>query len=197
MKWFAIFGLVLASAVPSARPQTVNRGHYVGTVQAEWLPDGRGMRLIAPLTFVDPLGSNWLAPSGSVVDGASIPRFAWSITGGPFEGKYRDASVIHDVACAEKKRPWPKVHQVFYDAMVASGVDGTAAKVMYAAVFHFGPRWPTKPPGGVLGGAVDVPPPVTMTEGQFAQLRAQIESREGGAKPLTLEEIRAFQVKQP
>jgi hypothetical protein len=75
------------------------------------------------------------------VDGASIPKFAWSIIGGPFEGKYRDASVIHDVACVARSAPWEYVHLVFYYAMLASGVDKTTAKIMYAAVYHFGPRW--------------------------------------------------------
>jgi hypothetical protein len=74
-------------------------GTFDGKVQAEWLPDGRSMRLLAPFTYTDPNGAVWEAPAGAVVDGASIPRFAWSVTGGPFTGKYRNASVIHDVTC--------------------------------------------------------------------------------------------------
>lgn len=69
------------------------------------------------------------------------PRFAWSIIGGPFEGKYRKASVIHDVTCVEKARPWQEVHLAFYEAMLADGVGEKKAKVMYAAVYHRGPRW--------------------------------------------------------
>jgi hypothetical protein len=30
----------------------------------------------------------WVAPANAVVDGASIPKFAWSIIGEPFEGQY-------------------------------------------------------------------------------------------------------------
>src|SRR5687768_7819159 len=62
---------------------------------------------------IDPKGQQWLAPSGSMVNGASIPQFAWSIIGGPFEGLYRDASVIHDVACEQKARAWEAVHESF------------------------------------------------------------------------------------
>jgi hypothetical protein len=97
--------------------------------------------LRAPLTYTDPACRKWIAPANSVVDGASIPQWAWSIIGGPFEGKYRDASVIHDVACDEKKAHWQDVHLTFYNAMLTNGVEIVKAKIMYAAVYYFGPRW--------------------------------------------------------
>lgn len=122
--------------------QAQDLGKYLGTVQTEWLEDGRHMRLLAPFAYIDPQGVEWHAPSGSVVDGASIPQAAWTFIGGPFEGKYRNASVIHDVGCDQKRRPWEAVHEVFYWAMLAAGVETWRAKVMYAAVYHFGPRWP-------------------------------------------------------
>jgi uncharacterized membrane protein YgcG len=117
-------------------------GRYIGTVQTEWIEPDRKMRLLAPFTYVDPNGVTWTAPAGWVIDGASIPIFAWSIIGGPYNGKYRNASVIHDVACDQKAQPWESVHEAFYYAMLASGVEPWRAKVMYAAVYHFGPRWP-------------------------------------------------------
>jgi Protein of unknown function (DUF1353). len=116
-------------------------GTFEGTVQTEWLPGGRGMRLLSSFSFVDPSGQKWEAPKDWVVDGASIPQFAWSFIGGPFEGRYREASVIHDVGCDQKTRPWNAVHEAFYWAMRASRVESWRAKVMYAAVYHFGPRW--------------------------------------------------------
>lgn len=116
-------------------------GRYVGSVQTEWIDAERKMRLLAPFTYVDPKGVEWTAPSGWVIDGASIPVFAWSIIGGPYNGKYRNASVIHDVACDQQTQPWEQVHETFYWAMLASGVENWRAKVMYAAVYHFGPRW--------------------------------------------------------
>src|SRR5262245_9101617 len=85
-------------------------GKYVGKVKTEWLEEGRKMRLLETFTYIDPKGAAWLAPEGSVVDGASIPRFAWSIIGGPFEGKYRNASVIHDVACDTHQQTWESTH---------------------------------------------------------------------------------------
>ncbi|HEY4294778.1 DUF1353 domain-containing protein [Luteibacter sp.] len=115
--------------------------HYIGTVIATWLDNGREMRLEADFTYVDPANLTWVSPKGAVVDGASIPRPAWPFIGGPFEGRYREASVIHDVACDQRIKPWQAVHRVFYEAMRTSGVDIVRAKIMYAAVLAGGPRW--------------------------------------------------------
>jgi hypothetical protein len=116
-------------------------GSFSGTVVSEWLSDHRKMKLIEKFIYTDPDEVNWVAEKGSIIDGASIPRFAWSVIGGPYEGPYRNASVIHDVACVEKNKPWRQVHKAFYTAMRASRVDQIKAKIMYAAVYHFGPRW--------------------------------------------------------
>ncbi|MBM3114977.1 DUF1353 domain-containing protein [Jeongeupia naejangsanensis] len=116
-------------------------GSFDGKVVTEWLDDGRKMKLLEPFAYIAPNGSRWDAPKGWIVDGASIPRVAWTLIGGPYEGAYRNASVIHDVACDQKQRPWRDVHKAFYTAMLAAQVDPIKAKVMYAAVYHFGPRW--------------------------------------------------------
>jgi hypothetical protein len=116
-------------------------GKYNGSVKTEWLKDGRKMRLLKSITYIDPKGIKWIAPVGLEVDGTSIPQFFWSLVGGPYEGKYRDASVIHDAACFQKLRSWESVHEAFFNAMLASGVDLETALEFYAAVFHYGPRW--------------------------------------------------------
>ncbi len=120
-------------------------GQFVGRLVLEALPDGRNLRLLEPFEYVDPHGHSWKVPAGTEVDGASIPSPLWSFVGGPFSGKYRSASVIHDHYCAEehlrKIYRWESVHKVFLDAMLTSGVDAAKANVMYAAVYQFGPRW--------------------------------------------------------
>jgi hypothetical protein len=130
--------LLLFSAIACAE----NFGTYIGRVVATWNDDGRSMTLLEPFAHVDPNGVRWDAPAGTRIDGASIPRFAWSIVGGPFEGKYRASSVVHDVACNQRSRDWQDVHLMFHRGMLASGVDARIALIMYAAVYHFGPRWP-------------------------------------------------------
>src|ERR1700681_3716877 len=116
-------------------------GHYSGYVEARWENDGRTMTLLSELRYTDPNGEVWIAPAGSVVDGASIPRSLWSLMGGPFEGKYRNASVLHDVSYDQHNRPWQDCDRMFYNAMRCSGVSAAEAKTMYYALYKFGRHW--------------------------------------------------------
>lgn len=116
-------------------------GKFRGRVVAEWLPDGRAMKLVQAFAFTDAEGNEWVVPADVVVDGASIPRVFWSVIGGPFEGNYRDASVIHDYYCVVRTRPSAQVHRVFHHAMLAAGVKEQKAWLMYQAVSNFGPKW--------------------------------------------------------
>lgn len=119
------------------------------------------MKLLEDFAYVDPHGTRWTARKGASIDGASIPRALWW-SGGPYEGEYREASVIHDYYCAEVPRTatWRAVHRVFYDAMLTSGVSKERALVMYGAVFRHGPRWPD-PPG--KPSPAETPPPKAAT----------------------------------
>ncbi len=116
-------------------------GRFEGDVIVKFLEDGRIAELQNDLIFIDPAGVRWGAPKGAQVDGASIPKGFWSLIGGPFEGKYRDASIIHDWFCDQRTRTWQATHRVFYDGMIARGVDPLKAKLMYYAVRWGGPRW--------------------------------------------------------
>ncbi len=116
--------------------------YYTTTVVVEWLQDEkRRMRLMHPVSFFDASGIEWIAKEGDVIDGASIPRFFWRFIGSPFVGKYRRASVIHDVYCMNKIRPHKQVHQMFYEGMLVDQVHPKKAKVMYKMVSWFGPKW--------------------------------------------------------
>lgn len=111
----------------------------------EWLDDGRHMQLKRPFGYVQENGAEWPVPTNAIVDGASIPRVFWSLIGGPFEGLYRNASIVHDFYCDERSRPWRQTHQMFYDGIVCSGVEEVKAKILYYAVYRFGPRWSIGP----------------------------------------------------
>ena len=72
---------------PEEQPPVESKwGYFDGEPVTKWNPDGRTMTLLTELRYTDPNGDVWVAPIGSVVDGASIPRYLWSIMGGPFEG---------------------------------------------------------------------------------------------------------------
>src|SRR5262245_35717189 len=81
------------------------------------------------------------APKKFEADGASIPQLFWTVVGGPLDGQYRNASIVHDVGCVRMTDKWEDVHLMFYEACRCGGVPENKAKVVYAAVYHWGPRW--------------------------------------------------------
>jgi hypothetical protein len=164
-------------------------GYYSGQVEARWENDGRHMTLLSELRYADPDGVVWTAPAGSVVDGASIPRVLWSLMGGPFDGKYRNASVLHDVAYDQKTHPWKQCDRMFYNAMRCSGVGATEAKTMYYALYRHGRHWkrPHFLPGAAVAEDEVVPRAIAVDEQEdIAATRDWIEN----AKP-SLAEIEA------
>jgi hypothetical protein len=143
MKPFVIFAFVLFSQDLFAQSSN-SWGSYPNrplALQDLVPPNGRSFSLARDFDYIDQNKKQWHAPTGLIVDGASIPFPFWSIIGGPFEGLYREASVLHDGGCCAQMQRWQDVHQMFYNAMRCSGVDWTTAKTMYYAVRVFGPRW--------------------------------------------------------
>ncbi len=103
------------------------------------------------LVFVDSMGVEWIAPRGTLTDGASVPRLALWLSDGRFESEFLKAAIIHDAYCQLenekrtpdqfKKRPWQAVHRMFYEACLAGGTSSLKARIMFAAVWLGGPRW--------------------------------------------------------
>ena len=185
--FLAVFGLFVLYGCHQPKE---NFGHFEGKVVATWLDDGRRMQLTQDFAYIDPGAKKWVAPTESIVDGASIPKPFWPVIGGPFEGLFRNASVVHDVACDKMNEPWQDVHLMFYNACRCGGVDEVKAKLMYAAVYKFGPRWEpaTQPPSGdePRTGATRTtlaPPDVAAVE----KLKQFVET-----KNPSLEEIRQY-----
>ncbi len=137
------YGLVAAALIlmplAAARGEA-SFGHFVGKFVAEFGEDGRRVTLMEPFGYVDPAGLEWNVPDGYKTDGASVPSALWALYP-PFTGSYRSAAVIHDYYCDNKERSWQDTHKVFYFAMRAANVAEQTAKIMYSAVYLFGPRW--------------------------------------------------------
>src|SRR6478736_8173718 len=157
-------------------PGATKWGHYDGEPVTKWNPDGRTMTLLTELRYTDPKGHVWVAPIGSLVDGASIPRALWTFMGGPFEGKYRNASVLHDVSYDRQDRPPQECDRMFYDAMRCSGVGALEAKTMYYALLRFGWHWDfsikrakTVKIGRKMVARAQIEPPVTVAAQQEIQ----------------------------
>lgn len=143
-----IAAAAIAVSAPAAHAETYF-GKFIGKFVAEFDEEGGGRKvtLMEPYGFIDPYGKEWNVPTGYKTDGASVPAALWALYP-PFTGNYRSAAVIHDYYCDNKDRSWQDTHKVFYFAMRAAHVDETTAKVMYSAVYLFGPRWgPGTQPG--------------------------------------------------
>ncbi len=103
------------------------------------------------LVFVDDSGTEWIAPQGTLTDGASVPRLALPITDGRWAEEFLKAAVVHDAYCQVENetrtpeqyrtRPWREVHRMFHEACLAGGTTPLLAKIMFAAVWLGGPRW--------------------------------------------------------
>ncbi|HEY1065663.1 MAG TPA: DUF1353 domain-containing protein [Pirellulales bacterium] len=157
LMWGAL-GLVLAATIAAAgtsgwldgwgiRVVSANDewGRFPASPRAELLDDGRTLRLLEDFVYLDPRGRRWLAAKGAEVNGASIPRAFWSVAGGPLDGRYRNASIVHDEGCVQRTAAWQDVHRMFYEACRCGGLPERQAKILYAAVYHFGPRWIVEP----------------------------------------------------
>jgi hypothetical protein len=170
-------------------------GQFIGSPRTEWLDDenGRLMRLTEDFGFRDKRGKIWTSESGSIINGASIPQAIWSITGGPYEGKHRNASIVHDTACDEKTGTWQEVHTMFYEGCRCSGVPEVKAKILFWAVYHGGPRWKfayqtkmreEKTPDGkiirvpvIFGVAIEDEPGMTISDEKAKRIQKLIEDK--------------------
>ena len=102
--------------------------------------DGRNFVLEEDLTFIRPAevgGAAIRVPAGSTTDGASIPEPLWSAGFPPF-GPWWMAAVLHDAAYHRQTVPEIPNRQtadlVFWEAMVALGVEASIARTIYAGV---------------------------------------------------------------
>lgn len=108
-------------------------------------PGHTDFKLLADYWYKDDQGNVWTVPRGYVVNGGSIPKAAWSLVGGPWSGKYRNATVIHDYFACERISTSKIVHKLFLDAMLESGVSKSKAWIMYKAVLVGGADWSDVP----------------------------------------------------
>ena len=87
---------------------------------------------------VESLGYNITVKKGFDFDGASIPKWLWSIYGSPLNGDYVVASLIHDGLYASQKVSKSVSDKIFLDVMKQSNVGYIKRTSMYLAVKMFG-----------------------------------------------------------
>ena len=87
---------------------------------------------------VESLGYSVTVKKGFDFDGASIPKWLWSIYGSPLNGNYVVASLIHDGLYASQKVSKRISDKIFLDVMKQSNVGYIKRTSMYLAVKLFG-----------------------------------------------------------
>jgi hypothetical protein len=162
-------------------------GQFSDNPRTEWLVDAkadRNMRLLEEFWYDDPDGRRWIAPAGSVVNGASIPAPLWSSVGSPYTGEYRRASVVHDIACDDPAVSRKEADRMFYFACLAGGCSRREARLLYAGV-RIGawlPRirlWSHKAAVRSMAMRDDVQPELTDSSMQntYREIATDIQSR--------------------
>jgi hypothetical protein len=111
---------------------------FGGDLIAMDLPDGRKRLVLFDFMFLDNAGMIWVTFRGVVYDGATIPRFAWSIIGGPYEGKYRRAAAIHDPDYTFQYRMRLMGDRMLREGAIADGTGVCKAQIMESCVRQFG-----------------------------------------------------------
>lgn len=100
--------------------------------------------LVLPITSMSAITHGICIPPGYVFDGASIPRFAWSVIGAPFEPDFLMAACVHDWYCEHAKCYHERMigDAVFFLLLSRAGVPYWRRACMYAAVRAYGwLRW--------------------------------------------------------
>jgi hypothetical protein len=110
------------------------------------------------------IGSKWkiILPKGFESDGASIPRFLWTVTGITPDGLHRAAAWIHDwlylfkgslpewsflrfenEAWVEVNQPWERIEadKLFANMLKQAEVSKFQRRIMYLAVRAFGGKY--------------------------------------------------------
>ena len=141
----SFYGLPLWDDVQYKQHEKININEKpFANVENSLLSNGKKrnkMLVYSDVEYTDKKGKVWTAPAFQIVDGASIPKFAFSFTGGPLDGNYLLASIIHDWYCVVRTEDDKAVHDVFKEIMLHCGVPKIRARYMHRAVLVGGPKW--------------------------------------------------------
>lgn len=81
---------------------------------------------------------DFTVPAGFMYDGASIPRFFWRVTGGPFQSPRCIAALAHDYLYATHKVDRATADIIYRDMQFALGIAKYKARIEYRALRLFG-----------------------------------------------------------
>lgn len=106
--------------------------------RGEKTPGKNEWTLTRPFTYISKKFGKIVVPIGFVTDGASIPKFLWSIVGSPWSGGYADGAVIHDWIYHKNLFKRKECDQIFNEANKFLKVPAWKRFVIYQALRIFG-----------------------------------------------------------
>ena len=108
---------------------------FKNKLHAEFVPGEDEITLLKNLSYYDNRSKQlFVVSSGFICNGASIPRFLWSILGHPFQSDVRRAAILHDFLYRNTIVKRKVADQMFYDAMIEDGCEEAKAQTIHAGV---------------------------------------------------------------
>jgi len=112
---------------------------FLGRLVLEEIPhDKLQMVVYFDFAFLDSDGRLWPCFRGDIIDGATIPRFGWTIFGSPYTGLYRRAAAPHDTAYMYQLRSQIEADRMLREAAKCDRTGKAMAWIMERAVRNFG-----------------------------------------------------------
>ncbi len=163
----------------------------------------RDMKLEVDFVYTDPDRVKWLAPKGSIINGASIPSSLWSTVGSPYTGGYRRASIVHDVACdnARNNNDRAKADKMFFHACIDGGCSRAQANLLYTGVrigAFVSPPSPVVPAGVSVRAAAAAKGPVSDdTVRVFEAVQKKLSQRSAEISLAEIDQLVIAELKKP
>ncbi len=162
-------------------------GHFEGDLLLDYLSDKNSICLKDDFIYKDANNYKWRAHIGDIIDGSSLPDIIWQIYGPPLQSKYLNALVVFESACNRRYTTWEATHEMFFYALLDSGINEIDAKIMYAAVYYFGQHWQNKLE--MHGIYFNILRQANFTHMDFIALKKDIETHH-----LSLHDIHAYEI---
>lgn len=140
--------LITCVLLAAAAHATAGDARFAGRLIVEVVDDeaaGGRLRLVEDFTFLDSAARRWVAPAGTFVEAALVPRALQGLPLPAPEGVIRKAAVLRDARAAVQTDRWETVARMFYEASLAEELSEPEAKLLYMAWRAAGTRW--EPPG--------------------------------------------------
>jgi len=124
-------------------------GRFIGEAITRWITDREDndlMILMEDFSYQRKDGKIYTARQGMIFDGATIPRWVWTLVGSPYTGPQRKPAIIHDQICLDGHAGIAPCDSataaaIFREGIRDEGGSWLLAWIMWFSVKTFGPKF--------------------------------------------------------